>query len=111
MMIQKGGEQMTILESSFGYDMTINCYYIILKDGDKTAMLQEIGRTINSDDGLGGGNSIADPAIKKGKPFRAYKRAFPKDFHNGETYYVSRYIAGNSATVWDGKPSYYNTWD
>ncbi len=96
----------TILESSFGYDMTINCYYMVLQDGTKTALVQEIGKTVSNDDGMGGGNSIPDTSKRLGKPFRAYKRDY-----TGRPIYVSKYIAGNSADEWSGKPSYYNTWD
>lgn len=104
----KGGENMNqrILESSYGYDMTINNYYFIIKDGEKSALLQAIGRTICNDDGMGAGKSIADPSIIIGDPFRARKRIYPDS-----VMYVSKYIDGYSATIWDGKPSYYNTWD
>lgn len=100
---------MKILESSFGYDMTINSYYVVLEDGEKTALIQEIGRKVSNDDGYGKGQSIADPSTKVGKPFRAYKRVLK--FYDGRTIYVSKYIDGRSADEWDGKPSYYNSWD
>jgi hypothetical protein len=102
---------MTILQSSYGYDMTINHYYKIVKDGEKTVLLQEIGKTVSNDEGRDSGQSVADASKEIGKPFRAYKRNYRFDYRQGQAYFVSKYIAGNSANIWDGKPDYYNTWD
>ena len=95
-----------ILEATFGYDMTINVYYKILQDGEKTALVQEISRKVYNDDGMGGGHSVADPTKVVGKPFRAYKRNY-----TGNPLYRSKNFPGGSADVWSGNPSYYNTWD
>ena len=95
-----------ILETSFGYDMTINDYYKVISENAKTALVQPIGRTVANDHGLGNGQSMPDVTKEKGKPFRAFKRAFMD-----RTIYVSKYFGGHSADVWSGTPSYFNTWD
>lgn len=102
---------MTILHAQYGYDMTINHYYKIIEDGKKTALVQEIGKTVTNDDGMGNGKSMPDTNIVIGKPFRAYKRVFSNGYRDGEILYKSKYFADGSADVWDGKPNYYNTWD
>lgn len=96
-----------ILEYSFGYDMTINEYYLVLKENGKTAVCQQIGRIVKDDSGRGSGTSQPNPNKKIGEPFRATVRK--------DGYYASKYFGGGYQTEharpWDGKPSYYNTWD
>lgn len=96
-----------ILQASYGYDMTINHYYKVLKLGDKTIVAQEIGKIVKNDDGFGRGTSIADESKVIGEPFRAKK----KIGYDGRTYFVSYHFAGGDAEEWDGKEDYYNTWD
>ena len=98
---------MKIVESSFGYDMTINDYFVVLSENDKTAMLQPIGKIVKDDYGLGSGRSIPDASKVTGEPFRA--RVVKSG--NGISYSSPKYITGHWADEWNGKPNYYNTWD
>jgi hypothetical protein len=103
----KGGDKgmnPKIIEVSFGYDMTINHYFLILNENEKTALVQRVGTKVDNDDGMGGGHSVPNLEIRIDEPFRVYKR---------DQYYASKFGLStiHHADLWDGKPSYYNTWD
>lgn len=97
---------MKILTASYGYDMTINNYYKIVKEGEKTVLVQKIGRIVSNDEGRGNGTSVPNEKVTDGEVFRAHVRGSERG-----TYYVSKYFPGGYADEWNGKPEYYNSWD
>lgn len=101
-----------ILIDSWGYDMTINDYALVIEETDKTVKCVMIGTSISDDNGMGNGRSIPNPSIVKSEPFRLRK----KDWGDRVSYRGSYDFCNGSKRFgmfaeWDGKPNYYNTWD
>lgn len=102
-----------ILETSWGYDMTINDYALVLEETDKTVKCVMIAAKVTDDNGMGGGRSVPDTTKIISEPFRLRK----KIWNDGLIQYRGSYPYCNGSkrydgfAEWDGKPSYYNTWD
>lgn len=88
-----------ILHSSWGYSMTINTYYEIVRRTNKTVYVVEIGKKKVDGDGWTG-HEIPIPE-QKGKTVLSGRIKSDKN--------VS--IDGKHCRIWDGKPSYYNSLD
>ena len=106
---------MKIIHTSFGYDMTINVYAKVLSETAKTMLVQEIGATVNDDNGTGNGRAFPDASVVKGEPFRVYKRNKTWDGSN-DNYYKGKLPGYSSVDFWtdyerNGKGNYHNTWD
>ena len=63
-----------LLRSTILYGMSINDYYKIIEENQKTALVQQIGKIVVQDDGEGRGKSLLNSNQVFGVPFRAYKR-------------------------------------
>lgn len=112
----------TILYSSWGYDMTINDYCIVLENTGKTLLCRMLDREVTGDSDPSGGSS--KPIMTQiGEPFRLKieSRDYPgvnatgrKSIHIRGSYPYSK---GDKVkrfgyfSVWKGDPNYYNTWD
>lgn len=88
-----------ILHASWGYSMTINTYYEIVKRTNKTVYVVEIGKTDKDGSGLYG-YEVPNPKVKKTTVYSG--RISPSG-------YVK--IDGKHCRIWDGKPNYYNSLD
>ena len=88
-----------ILHASWGYSMTINTYYEIVKRTNKTVYAVEIGKTAKDGAGLYG-HEIPNPKVKKNTVYSG--RISPSG-------YVK--LDGKLCRIWDGKPNYYNSLD
>lgn len=102
-----------ILEDSWGYDMTINDYALVLEETDKTAKCVMIATKVFNDDGMGGGRSIPDPSNITSQPFRLRKKVWDDGLiqYRGSYEFCKGSKRFGRFAEWDGKPSYYNTWD
>ena len=97
------------LYTTWGYDMTIVDYAMVLSETDKTILCQRIGSR-KSDDYGQSGYVIPNPGQKIGKPFRLHKR-------NG--YSVGSYPFADDNEHkksgmfwdWDGEPLYFSEMD
>lgn len=88
-----------ILHASWGYSMTINTYYEIVKRTNKTVYAVEIGKT-DKDGGGMYGHEVPNPKVKK-------KTVYSGRITQGG--YVK--LDGKLCRIWDGKPNYYNSLD
>ena len=88
-----------ILHSSWGYSMTINTYYEIVKRTNKTVYAVEIGKTDKDGGGLYG-YEVPNPKVKQ-------KTVYSGRISPGG--YVK--LDGKHCRIWDGKPNYYNSLD
>jgi hypothetical protein len=88
-----------ILHSSWGYSMTINTYYEIVKRTNKTVYAVEIGKTDKDGSGLYG-YEVPNPKVKQKTVYSG--RISPSG-------YVK--LDGKHCRIWDGKPNYYNSLD
>lgn len=88
-----------ILYSSWGYEMTINTFYEIVRRTNKTIYAVEIGNKKISGGGWTG-KEIPDPSIRE-------KEIFSGRINPGG--YVK--LDGHHCRLYDGKPKYYNSLD
>lgn len=100
-----------IFHTSWGYDMTINEYAKVVKQSEKSILLQECYAAVSDDNGMGGGRATTDGTLKpNGDKFRLYKKV--RKMHDGRTY--ESWAGGGQCrywSEWDGQSSYHNTWD
>lgn len=108
----------TILHDSWGYDMTINEYCIVLSSTGKTFLCQMVGRKVTNDDGRGGGKAIPNPEYREGKPFRVKIRRYKDGYISLPGSYPVHVNKDGSEdkrkgywSIWKGTPNYHNTWD
>lgn len=102
-----------IIHTSWGYDMTINDYAVIVEETDKTIKCRMLQVSVLNDAGKGNGTSM--PTLKEtGAPeFRLHKR----ENRDGSFYFKGSYpfCAGSKRpgyfTLWNGRANYHNTWD
>ena len=86
--------------------MTINDYYKVIKENQKTALVQQIGKIVVHDEGAAQGKSLPNSDQIIGASFRAYKRVI-----NDRVYYVSKRFVSGMAVVWEAQADFYNTYD
>lgn len=95
-----------IFHRSYGYDMTINEYAVVIEQSEKSVLVQECSMSVIDDNGRGGGKSWPCGASPSGKKFRLFHKVFV-----GEKPHSSWAGDGHSWSVWDGQLNYYNSWD
>ena len=88
-----------ILHATWGYNMTINTFYEIIRRTNKTIYAVEIGKKNIDGSGLSG-HEIPDPSIRE-------KEVFSGRLTGGN--YVK--LDGHYCSLYDGKPAYYNSMD
>jgi hypothetical protein len=99
-----------IIFCTWGYSMTIVDYYRVLKETEKSLLVEQIkSKTTRAAEYLAG-YSIPEPKIipdTREKPFRIYKR------ENGKEVYFVSSLGGYRKYfyVWDGKEKYFNHCD
>lgn len=94
-----------IIHTSWGYDMTINEFYVIRRQMNKTVEAEEIGTRIDSHDGFGqSGHEIPDVNRGTGRMVRFLVK---RDYQN-ELSFVGD---GRWYGLHDGKSTYFNTLD
>lgn len=110
-------ENMTgkIFHCSWGYSMTINEYVKVIKQTEKSLIVQECYPEVKNDDGRGSGRATTSGQLMKdAQPFSIKLRE--RVDYQGKTYrsWVGN-MPGNSSAgwwqEWDGKENYHNTWD
>lgn len=101
-----------IIHTSWGYDMTINEYAVIIAETDKTVKCKMVQTAVSNDDGLGNGKAM--PTLKEtGEAFRLHKR----QWNGGAIYFKGSYPYCNGSkrsdcfSLWNGRANYHNTWD
>lgn len=107
-----------ILHYSWGYDMTINEYCIVLESTGKTLKCQMIGTTLIEGDAQLG-TVVPNPSHREGKPFRLRVKYWEKygDYsYNGSFPYVVQSDGRESKQMgyfskWDGTPDRENHMD
>ena len=97
-----------VLIHTFGYDMTINEYALVIKQNAKSVVCREVMPSVSNDYGKGEGKSVASRTFTSDKPFIAVPRSSSWRGDNDKVYFAGR---GAAWYIDDGKPSYYNTWD
>ncbi len=116
-----------ILNTSWGYDMTINDYCKVMENTGKTIKCQKIGKILGPESHAGNQSSVPDKSRKVCKPFRIrISRGKPNinDPGGKAVYLVGSYpfaTEGKSADCdskrqgswrpWDKTPDYENTYD
>ena len=97
-----------ILRESWGYNMTMNDYALVLEDTGKTVKCVMIGHKIAGDNGMGNGHSVPDVNNVISEPFRLRKTEYG---YNGSYEFCPGSKRFGRFSEWDGKADYYNTWD
>ena len=116
-----------ILDTSYGYDMTINHFCKVLENTGKTIKCQKIGKKVTSEKQGMIERAVPDKSKKFCKPFRIkISRGKPNinDPEGKAAYLVGSFpfATGGKNTdcddrmrgswdKWDGKPNYENTYD
>ncbi len=116
-----------ILNTSWGYDMTINDYCVVMENTGKTIKCQKIGKKVTSQDQGMVERAMPDKYKKFCKPFRIKISKAKQDINNpkgNEAYLVGSYpfaTRGKTSDCgskrqgswdkWEGKPDYENTYD
>jgi len=99
----------TVLVCSWGYSMTLVDFYKVLKETDKTALVQKIGSIEKGDGGYLTGTAIPDESKNGDEQLRIYKIA-PKD--SRDWLLKSRKTGFNKYfDKWDGQPQGFNHCD
>lgn len=101
-----------ILHTSWGYDMTINDYAVVIDETPKSVLCKMLSVKVESDNGKGDGKAM--PVLKEldEKPFRLFKRGTPENL-----YFKGSYPFCNGSkkmgyfNIWNGRANYHNTWD
>ena len=115
----------TILHTSWGYDMTINDFCIVLENTGKTLKCQMLGKIVSGDGVNFAGNERAKPTKGVwGKPFRLkiesrdYKginaRGYNTLFIRGSYPFINNAQGSKRFGYWsiaDREEYYENTWD
>ena len=102
-----------IFRTSWGYDMTINEYAKVIKQSDKSILLQECYAIVKDDYGKGAGRAKAGGLKEDGKKFRLSLKERDTGYGKPYTYWAG-HLHGSGVdywSEWDGQESYHNTWD
>ena len=95
-----------VLQGSWGYDMTINEFYVIQRLTASSVWLREVAAVVSNDNGMGNGTAIPDPALEPVGP------VIRRKVKAGGNY--GPYVTLNSCCTlspWSGRPVYHNTYD
>jgi hypothetical protein len=95
-----------IICSSFGYDMTIVEFYVVVRMTKASVWLRPIGRIVTGDDGRGEGKAVPDDSWQASDS-NVFRKRIQRYWDGIET--ISDTI--KYFRIWDGKPQYHNTWD
>jgi hypothetical protein len=95
-----------VLQGSFGYDMTINQFFVIQRLTASSVWIFEVAAIVSDDNGTGSGTAVADPALAPVGP--VIRRKIKQSGTYGP--YVN---LGDccSLSPWSGRPVYHNTYD
>ena len=99
-----------IFHSSYGYDMTINIFVLVVGESDHTVLVQKIG----SNHITGGGyTGVEQPDATKiiGRPFRLIKNAYGGLRGSDKSNPERGGLSSTGWTLYEGRPVYYNTMD
>jgi hypothetical protein len=102
-----------IIHTSWGYDMTINEYAVIVEETDKTVKCKMLKMSVSDDNGKGNGRAMPILEEESEQPFRLHKR----QWNGGEIYFKGSYPFCNGSkrsdcfSLWNGQANYHNTWD
>lgn len=97
-----------ILHTSWGYDMTINDYAVVVDETPKSVLCKMVSVKVENDYGRGNGTAMPTLKEKEEKPFRLFKRG---NHFKGSYPYCNGSMKMGYFNVWDGRPNYHNTWD
>ncbi len=100
-----------MFHTSWGYDMTINEYAKVIKQTNKSVLLQECYANVKDDYGRGAGKAMAGDVKPNGDTFRLIKKE--RENYQGDkfAYWAGGQHSSQSWSEWDGQESYHNTWD
>ena len=107
-----------ILHSSWGYDMTLNNFYVVRRVSAASAWVQEVAAVVKNDNGMGDGTAEPDPGCvawvwnNDGQRVEAPVKRFKIQRYgnsSAESLWDSR--KQRSMTIWSGRPVYHNTYD
>jgi len=102
-----------IFYTSWGYDMTMNDYLVVLENSDKTARCVMIGSHVQNDDGMGRGKSFPDPEKATSQPFRLRIKQYGDTdiFLRGSYEFCNGSKRRDTFMPYTNGGNYYNTWD
>lgn len=103
-----------IIHTSWGYDMTINEYAVIVEETDKTVKCKMLQISVVDDYGKGGGRALPTLKEQEGEAFRLHKRAggaFGGVYFKGSYPFCNGSKRSDCFSLWNGKANYHNTWD
>jgi hypothetical protein len=112
----------TILSSSWGYNMTIVDFYVVVRCTEKTAWVQKI-QGCEIDNGPKGGHAVPEmsrkPALvfqnradgKGGEMVEAPIKSFRIKKHDDGTEWLWNSKLQRSMRIWNGQKLYINHWD
>ena len=96
-----------IVTGSFGYDMTLNQFYIVERVSDSSAWIRQVLTQVSHDDGRGNGTAIAHPALEPCGSLTRHK--IQRSGLDGEPWL--RHKCVGFLRLWDGRPKYQNSYD
>lgn len=96
-----------VVTGSFGYDMTLNEFYIVERVSDSSVWIRQVSTQVSNDNGRGNGAAIADPALEPFGPLTRHK--IQRSYMNGEPWL--RHKCLGFLRLWDGRPKYQNSYD
>lgn len=101
-----------ILHTSWGYDMTLNDYCVVVEETPKSVVCKMLAMKVEDDYGRGEGKATPILKVLEEKPFRLFIREskWGKYFKGSYPYCNGSKKMGHF-NIWDGQPKYHNTWD
>lgn len=102
-----------IIHTSWGYDMTINEYAVIIEASDKTVKCKMLKMKVTDDCGRGNGKAMPTLEERDGETFRLRI----KSWKDGQAYFKGSYpfCQGSKRmdcfSLWNSQANYHNTWD
>lgn len=94
-----------IFYCSWGYSMTLVDFVKVIKQTEKSLLVQEMETMVSNDDGGGSGKAVPGELKQDEKTFRLFSKKYKR--------YDKVYFVGQEKTwsMYDGTPQYYNSWD
>ena len=96
-----------VVTGSFGYDMTLNEFFIVERVTDSSAWIRQVSTHVSNDNGRGNGTAIADPLLEPFGPITRHK--IQRSGLSGEPWL--RHKCVGFLRPWDGRPKYQNSYD